>query len=263
MNGTPALFRNSAVFLSQHPVVWLPVLAVQVTDFLIRFGLNAVRAPALLAVAPRSVLGGISGRANLAVVVVSTLLNWLPILSQVALLMYGMAVCARWSHTLRQDGPAPLRSWRVDAGPLARTAALTFFVITLTVGVGAYFTLRSGVPLRWAPLVSGCFLIMSSWFVVPSWLRLIAKEQGSRQRGWPPVPAFLAFVLGLVLAAAILFLFSDVLQQTLLRTGLKSHPVALLFWINLAGVCLASFPLAFSFVAMSRYAEDRPGWQLE
>ena len=262
MSSIASLLRRSAEFLGAHPIVCVPVLAAQIADQVVRFGFAAARKPVLLAIAPRSVLGGVSGTLSGPVLFVGTLMSWLPVVAEVLLFLYGMVVCARWSQALRREDPPAARTWHAAAGPLARTTALTFFVSTITVGVGTYLTLRGGVPLRWTPMVIGCFLAMASWFVVPSWLRLIAEEQGSRKRDWPPLPAFVAFLLGLIVAASFLFL-SNYLQQRLMLTSFKAHPALVGLGTNLLGACASSVPMAFSFVAMSRYAEERPGWVTE
>ena len=174
----------------------LPVLALRVLDFLTYWLSALAKGPAMRAVAPRSVLGGFSGKLNGPVVLVAGSFTLLPLVCEVALLVYAMVVSAQWAHAIREDGDSTARTWSVPGRHVARVAALTLGVGAITAVVGLYLTLRGGVPVRWSYLVTWCFLIMASWFVLPAWLRLLAEAQQVRYRETSRVPPFVAAALG-------------------------------------------------------------------
>ena len=168
MNGTGGLLQKSAGFLWRNPVVLLPVLAARVVDFATYWLCGWVKGPAMKAVAPRSVLGGFSGKVNAPVLLAAGLFTFLPLVCEVAILVYAMVVSGRWAHALREGEIGGGRSWKAPAGGVARVALLTFGVGAITAMVGLYFTLRGGVPVRWSYLVTWCFLILASWFILPA-----------------------------------------------------------------------------------------------
>ena len=261
VNGTGGLLQKSLEVLWRYPIVLLPVLVARVLDFLIYWFCGLAKGPALRAVAPRSVLGGFSGKLNGSVVLAAGLLTFLPLLCEIVLLVYAMVVSARWAHAIRESEVSAGEKWKVPAGPVARVATLTLGVGAITAFVGLYFTLHGGVPARWAYLVTWCFLIMASWFVLPAWLRLLAGAQQVRFRDTSRVPPFVAVALGCAGFAACVYLGGAV--QSSLDGAHHIHGPVVPFFINLIAACFSTLPLAFSFVAMSRYVADRPGWQSE
>ena len=239
----------------------LPVLALRVLDFLTYWLSALAKGPAMRAVAPRSVLGGFSGKLNGPVVLVAGSFTLLPLICEVALLVYAMVVSAQWAHAIREDGDSTARTWSVPERHVARVAALTLGVGAITAVVGLYLTLRGGVPVRWSYLVTWCFLIMASWFVLPAWLRLLAEAQQVRYRETSRVPPFVAVALGFAGFAACIYLGGAVQQS--LDMAHRIHGAAMPFTLNLVAACFSAIPLTFSFVAMSRYVAERPGWQSE
>lgn len=261
MNGTGGLLQKSIEFLWRNPVVFLPVLVARLADFLTYWLSALAKGPAMKAVAPRSVLGGLSGKVSVPVVVVAGLFTFLPLLCEVALFVYSMVVSGRWANDIRQTEQTNTRSWRAPAGDIARVAILTFGVGAITAVVGLYLTLHGGVPPQWSYVVTWCFLIMASWFLLPSWLRLLSQEEGVRFRDPSRLPPFVAVALGFAGFAACVYLGIAVQQH--LQAAHKLHGAAVPFVINLVAACLSAVPLAFSFVAMSRHVAERPGWQSE
>ncbi|WP_419805514.1 hypothetical protein [Terriglobus sp.] len=255
------MLRKSAVFIWQNPVVLLPVLLARVVDFAIYWVCGLAKGPAMKAVAPRSVLGGYSGKVNGAVLLLAALFTFLPLICEVALLLYAMVVSGRWAHAIRETGSAEGKTWEAPASGVARTGLLSLSVGAVTAVVGLYFTLHGGVPVRWSYLVTWCFLILASWFLAPSWLRLLAQVEGVRFRDTSKIPPFVAVALGLTGFAACIYLGGAV--QHSLESAHRIHGAVVLFAINLVAACLSAIPLAFSFVAMSRYVAERPGWTTE
>lgn len=266
MNGTGNLLRKSIEFLWRHPVVLLPVFVARTLDFLTYWISGLLKGPAMKAVAPRSVLGGLSGKINAPVLFLGAFLTFLPLLCEVALFIYAMIVSGRWAHAIREkeDGSdayaenTDVRGWDAHASDIARVATITLGVGAVTAVVGLYFTLRGGVPVRWSYTVTWCFLLMASWFLLPFWLRLLAKVQGVRFRDPARVPPFIAVALGFVGFAACVFLGGDV--QHNLEVAHRIHGSVVPFAVNLLAAWLSAVPLTFAFVAMSRYVADRPGW---
>ena len=253
--------QKSAAFLWRNPIVLVPVLAMRLLDFVTYWVCGLLKGPVMKAVAPRSVLGGLSGKVSVPVVVAAAVLTFLPLVVEVALLVYSMAVTGRWAHSLRDAEGAGERTWKVPAGEVARTAALTLGVGALTAVVGLYFTLRGGVPPQFGYVVTWCFLIMAAWFILPAWLRLLAGVQGVRLRDTSRIPAFVATALSFALFAACVYAGGAV--QRRLELSHRIHGQIAPFAINLLAACVSAIPLAFCFVALSRSVAERPGWQQE
>ena len=261
MNGTGGLLQKSAGFLGRYPIVLLPVLVARVIDFATYWVCGLLKAPAIKAVAPRSVLGGFSGKVSVPVLLVAGFLTFLPLIWEVAILVYAMAVSGRWAHSIREAEAAGVRSWKAPARDVARVTLLTLGVGAITAMVGLYLTLHGGVPVRWSYLVTWCFLIMASWFILPSWLGLLAEVEGVRVRDTSRMPPFTAAALGFAGFALCVYLGAAV--QRNLETAHRIHGAVAPFAINLTAACFSAIPLAFGFVAMSRYVAERPGWQSE
>lgn len=260
MNETGSLLQKSAAFVWRNPIVLVPLLALRVLDFATYFLCGLVKGPAMKVVAPKSVLGGFSGKISGPVVVVAALFTLLPLVVEVGLMVYGMAVTGRWAHSLRDPDAQIDRDWKVPGGLLLRTAGLTLGVGALTALVGLFF-LRASIPPQWVYVVTWCFLILSAWFILPSWLRLLANVQGVRVRDTSRMPAFIAIALGFVLFAACVFAGQAIQHQ--LELSHRIHGAVAPFFINLLAACVSAIPLAFSFVALSRAVAERPGWQSE
>jgi hypothetical protein len=261
VNGTGGLLQRSAAFLWRNPIVLLPVLAVRLLDFGTYWICGLLKGPAMKAVAPRSVLGGFSGKVSVPVVIAAAVFTFLPLLVEVGSLVYSMAVTGRWAHALRDEEGGSERGWYAPAGEVARVAALTLGVGALTAVVGLFFSLRGGVPPQWGYVVTWCFLILSAWFALPWWLRLLAGVQGVRVRDTSRVPAFVVTAISLALYAACVY--AGLAGQRSLELSNRIHGSVAPFLINLLAACVSAIPLAFCFVALSRTAAERPGWQPE
>ncbi|GAA3755391.1 hypothetical protein GCM10022270_12550 [Terriglobus aquaticus] len=239
----------------------LPVLAVRLLDFATYWIFGSLKGPAMKAVAPKSVLGGFSGKVSGPVVVVAAVFTFLPLLIEIGLLVYGMAVTGRWAHRLRDEDGARPNDWTAPMGEVLRVAAFTLGVGALTAVVGLFFSLRGGVPPQWGYVVTWCFLILSVWFILPAWLRLLAGVQGVRLRETSRIPAFVVAAISFALFAAIVYA-GGALQRHL-ELAHRIHGAAAPFAINLMAACVSAIPLASCFVALSRSVAERPGWQPE
>lgn len=254
MSTTRFLLTKAAHTFWSEPRCWIPALLAAALDYVFGFACKHFQRPMIMALAPRSVLGGTDVRLTPAILFCGAILTWVPILFEAASFVYAIGATARTEQRLHERGRG------VDLCVPGRRFIPTWFwttlgsLIAIAVAVGLGTVISQPRSVLW---FYGLALPAAAWFLIPVWLGYISNNGGPALTSISRSSRYFGFCVGAVGAAALNILVSQV-EQTALR-DVRGSSLLIEFVLGLVGRCVSVLPLVVAFLALSETESEVEG----